>query len=113
MRDTTFASALSRRAKEDVAWRVAAARDAACNAGRARLSLHFFAENDRLCRFVQAHYVAGRRAVERAANDGPLATDPAARCRAWAAGASSAWRAPPRRCRCSRPRRRWRTRPRA
>ena len=78
VRDTTFASALYAGVpEEDVAWRVAAARDAACNAGRARLNLHFFAENDRLCRFVKAHYVAGRRASERAANDGPLATDPA------------------------------------
>ena len=76
IRDTTFASALYEGVPdEDVAWRVAAARDAACNAGRARLNVHFFAENDRLCRFVKAHYVAGRRASEYAANNGPLDTD--------------------------------------
>ena len=77
VRDTTFASALYLGApEEDAAERVAAARDTACNAGRARLNLHFFAENDDLCRFAKAHYVAGRRASERAANDGPTATDP-------------------------------------
>ena len=78
VRDTTFASALYLGVPdEDVADRVAAARDAACNAGRARLNLHFFAENDAMCRFVKAHYVAGREASERAANDGPTSTDPA------------------------------------
>ena len=78
VRDTTFASALYLGVPdEDVADRVAAARDAACNAGRARLNLHFFAENDAVCRFVKAHYVAGREASERAANDGPTSTDPA------------------------------------
>ena len=78
VRDTTFASALYLGVPdEDVADRVAAARDAACNAGRARLNLHFFAENDAMCRFVMAHYVAGREASERAANDGPTSTDPA------------------------------------
>ena len=78
VRDTTFASALYLGVPdEDVADRVAAARDAACNAGRARLNLHFFAENDAVCRFVKTHYVAGREASERAANDGPTSTDPA------------------------------------
>ena len=78
VRDTTFASALYLGVPdEDVADRVAAARDAARNAGRARLNLHFFAENDAVCRFVKAHYVAGREASERAANDGPTSTDPA------------------------------------
>lgn len=79
IRDTTFVSSLYLGAArdEDVTVLLQAAKDTACNAGRARLNFAVFADDDTACQFVKAHYVAGRSASDFASNNGPTPTDPA------------------------------------